>query len=158
MRVNTINLQMVINLGNYETLRVGAEWTPDSNQTMEEAMLAADKELRESASALLQARGGVEKTAPVQQPAAPANVAPAAQNEPEKKDAAAAPAPEAKTETPAADPKDDRELLTFENPKLQKVIKRIEAGVSLDTVAQYYRFDDNAKKAVEMAAKLNVKK
>lgn len=143
MRTNTINLQLVFNLGNYETMRIGAEFTPDSTQDFTSAMKEADKMLREAAAAIMN-----KQTEPEQVTEQPAKVVEQAK-EPE--------------ETPDANkiekgPDDTRELLTFNSKKFAQVVKRIEAGVPLATVEQHFRFDKEATKLVaELCEKLNKK-
>ena len=85
MRINTINIQIVRNLGNYETLRIGAEWTPDGNQTLTDAMQQGMAELNECVDALIKAKAqpapaATAATAPAAPaaPAAPVSTAPAA--------------------------------------------------------------------------------
>lgn len=135
MRTNTINLQLVFNLGNYETMRIGAEFTPDSTQDFTSAMKEADKMLREAAAAIRNKQAEPERVteqSKVEQPA--------------------------KVVEPAKEPEDTRELLTFNSKKFAQVVKRIEAGVPLATVEQHFRFDKDATKLVaELCEKLNKK-
>lgn len=146
MRLQTINLQIVKNLGNYETLRIGAEWTPDSNQSMDEAMAAGMAELNAAADALL----GKKKPAPTPaaqaapaQAAAPANDAQAeAEAEQVKEEAAAEPEPDALDKLNAEREDDKRELVTLQQPsKFNKTLGRIAAGISLEKVFEHFRFD-----------------
>ena len=145
MRLNIINLQIVKNLGNYESLRIGAEWTPDSNQSIDEAMAAGMAELNAAADILL----GKKKPAPT--PDKPAEAAPAndAQKEVEEKQAkaaaaaaAAAPEPDALDKLNAEREDDKRELVTLQQPsKFNKTLGRIAAGISLEKVFEHFRFD-----------------
>ena len=96
MRINTINIQIVRNLGNYETLRIGAEWTPDGNQTLTDAMQQGMAELNACADALIKAKAQPATAVPAA-PATAATAAPA----PAATAAPAAPAPAA-TAAPAA--------------------------------------------------------
>ena len=148
MRINTINLQIVRNLGNYETLRIGSEWTPDSNQTIDEAMAAGMAELNAAADILL----GKENPAQAPEPEKPAEAAsPAndAQKEVEEKQtkaaaaaAAAAPEPDALDKLNAEREDDKRELVTLQQPsKFNKTLGRIAAGISLEKVFEHFRFD-----------------
>lgn len=142
MRTNTINLQLVFNLGNYETMRIGAEFTPDSTQDFTSAMKEADKMLREAAAAIMNKQtepGQVTEQPKVEQPAKETAETPDA-NKIEKEQ------------------EDTRELLTFNSKKFAQVVKRIEAGVPLATVEQHFRFDKEATKLVaELCEKLNKK-
>lgn len=164
MRVNTINLQIVRNLGNFESIRIGAEWTPDSNQTLADAMAAGMAELNATADMLTG-----KKNAPA---AAAAPAAPAAAAKPEPKAEAAAQAAAPAAEQPAAKAEsqpdafesmnaerenDTREMLTLANAKkFNSVIGRIMAGVDIVKVCDYFRFDADAL-AIIRAAKTNTR-
>ena len=148
MRLNIINLQIVKNIGNFETIRIGAEWTPDSNQTIDEAMAAGMAELNAAADILL----GKENPAQAPEPEKPAEAAsPAndAQKEVEEKQtkaaaaaAAAAPEPDALDKLNAEREDDKRELVTLQQPsKFNKTLGRIAAGISLEKVFEHFRFD-----------------
>lgn len=150
MRTNTLNLQVVVNLGNYETLRLGAEWTPEDGKSWSDSMREADAELRTIASRIVEER----KQAPVA-PATPVvPVAPVAPVEEQKVNITELPA--AEEDVPiVAEHEDTRELITKDSPKFAKILKRIEQGVVLDKVLQYYRFDETAQNVVEFCARLN---
>lgn len=142
MRINTINLQIVRNLGNYETLRIGAEWTPDSNQTLADAMAAGMAELNATADMLTG-----KKTAPA------AAAAPAAKPEPKAEAAAqASEQPAAKAEPRpdwldgmnAEKEGDTREMLTLAKAgKFNNVLGRIAAGVEVAKTFDHFRYDQD---------------
>lgn len=113
MRINTINIQIVRNLGNYETLRIGAEWTPDGNQTLTDAMQQGMAELNACADVLIKAKAQPAPAAPAATaPAAPAATAPAA---PASTAQAAPAAPAAPAATaPAETQKPDDEQFDYE--------------------------------------------
>ena len=152
MRLNIINLQIVKNLGNYETLRIGAEWTPDSNQTLDEAMAAGMAELNAAADVLLGKKKPAQTPAP-EKPAEAAAPANDAQKEAEAEQAkaaavAAAAAAAAATEPDALDKlnaereDDKRELVTLQQPsKFNKTLGRIASGIALEKVFEHFRFD-----------------
>lgn len=141
MRPITLNLQIVVNIGNYESLRLGAEWTPDySSKTLTSGeyqlenaaeMIAADRQLREMASAIIDARK--QPTQAAQAIAAKETTA-------------------SKTNAPQTAKK---ELLTLAHPQLQKIVKRIESGVKLEKVFEYYDADEQAMNVLRAAARFN---
>lgn len=147
MRINTINLQIIRNLGNYETLRIGAEWTPDSNQTLADAMAAGMAELNATADMLTG-----KKNAPA---AAAAPAAPQAAAKPEPKAEAAAQAAAAEQPAAKAEPQPDaldgmnaekegdtREMLTLAKAaKFNNVLGRIAAGVEVAKTFDHFRYD-----------------
>lgn len=150
MRLNIINLQIVKNLGNFETLRIGAEWTPDSNQTIDEAMAAGMAELNAAADILLGKKKPAQAPAPEKpaEAAAPANDAQKeaeeeqAKEEAEAEAAAAAPEPDALDKLNAEREDDKRELVTLQQPsKFNKTLGRIAAGIALEKVFEHFRFD-----------------
>lgn len=146
MKLNTINLQVVINLGNYETMRLGAEWTPDENQTLDEAMAMADRELRDAAAKVLD-----ERKNPQPQPTRQQAIE--AEEQTAKVEAEAAKS----AENPDLE-EDARELVAFNTKKFANIIKRIEAGVPLSTVEQHFKFDAEGTRLVaELCEKLNKK-
>lgn len=59
MEIKTLNLQIVCNVGNYESIRVGAEWS--SNGIVTEELKIMDKRLRESVAAIIEARKEPQK-------------------------------------------------------------------------------------------------
>lgn len=151
MRINTINLQIVRNLGNYEALRIGAEWTPDSNQTLADAMAAGMAELNATADMLTG-----KKSAPAVA-AAPAAPAAAAKPEPKAEAAAQAAAPAAEQTAAKAEPQPDaldgmnaekegdtREMLTLAKAaKFNNVLGRIAAGVEVAKTFDHFRYDQD---------------
>lgn len=153
MRLQTINLQIVKNLGNFETLRIGAEWTPDSNQTIDEAMAEGMAELNAAADILLGKKKPAQAPTPEKpaEAAAPANDAQKeAEEEQAKEEAAAASAAAAAPESDALDKlnaereDDKRELVTLQQPsKFNKTLGRIAAGIALEKVFEHFRFDDD---------------
>lgn len=173
MRVNTINIQIVRNLGNYETLRIGAEWTPDGNQTLTDAMQQGMAELNACADALIKAKAQPAPT----EPAAPAATEPAAPAAPEPA-APAAPAetkkpddeqfdyefckewqltPEivAQLKNPTAPDGTKKMVVGMESKNLQKTCKRLEAGVELTKALEWIAPDEKAFAVMALAAKLN---
>lgn len=58
MKPNTINLQIVVNLGNYESCRIGGEWSLDDGESVVSAMEKAREELRNSFTQLYIKRDG----------------------------------------------------------------------------------------------------
>lgn len=129
MKTKTLNLQIVVNLGNYESLRLGAEWTPDNSQDLVAEMHAADLELRKAAAAIIDARKA-EKASAVQT-TAPTEKAPQTQESVQKKP------------------------LRFDSQELQSIIKRMEAGVPLERVLQHYEPDEQALNVLKLAGQLN---
>ena len=131
MKAKTINVQIVKNLGNYETIRIGGEWELNG-ENLQDAIRDAVEELEQAWSK----RGASQQSAPN-----PANVE--------------TPAPVEKTPKIA---ENGKKLLRFkeEAKLLQAIIKRMQddKAVTLETVCEHYELDDDALKCVEAAIKL----
>lgn len=132
MKPLTINVQISKCPKQYESVRLGGEWTVEEGETVEQAMSKALEMLNQFY---------VESQKPKEQKAAA----------PKKEEAKADP-------TPAAE-KPAKQRLSFEKDSktLQAVCKRLEAGVKLGKVLEYYEPDEQAMRALELAAKLNEK-
>lgn len=137
MRLNTINLQIVKNLGNYETLRIGAEWTPDSNESIAEAMAKGMEELNATADMLIGKKSAQAQAAPAEKKPEP-KPEPQPSAAPEKKEDE----PDALDMLNAGTDGDGRELVTLAQPsKFNKTLGRIMAGVSIEKVCEHFKFD-----------------
>lgn len=55
MKVKTINLQIVKNIGNYETIRLGGEWSVEK-EDLQQCMLQAEEELLQAFHAMVEAK------------------------------------------------------------------------------------------------------
>lgn len=131
MKAKSINVQIVKNLGNYETIRLGGEWELNG-ENLQDAIRAAVEELEQAWSK--------PKSAPQSAPT------------PETVET---PAPEEKTPQIA---ENGKKLVRFkEDAKiLQAIVKRVQEdkSVTLETVCEHYKLDDEAMKCVEAAIKL----
>lgn len=145
MRINTINLQIVRNLGNYETLRIGAEWTPDSNQTLADAMAAGMAELNATADMLTGKKSAPAAAAPAApQAAKPEPKAEAAAQAAEQPASKAEPKPDALDGMNAEKEGDTRELLTLAKAaKFNNLLGRIAAGVEVAKTFDHFRYDQD---------------
>lgn len=131
MKAKTINVQIVKNLGNYETIRIGGEWELNG-EDLQDAIRAAVEELEQAWSK--------PKSDPQSAPN-PKNVE--------------IPEPEEKTPQIA---ENEKKLVRFkeEAKLLQAIVSRLQKdkAVTLETVCEHYELDDDAQKCVEAAIKL----
>ena len=131
MKAKSINVQIVKNLGNYESIRLGGEWELN-DENLQDAIRAAVEELEQAWSK--------PKSAPQ-----------SAQN-PENVETLA---PVEKTPQIA---ENGKKLVRFkEDAKiLQAIVKRLQndKAVTLETVCEHYELDEDARKCVEAAIKL----
>lgn len=56
MKAKTINLQLVKNIGNYETIRLGGEWSVTEKEDLQQCMLQAEEELLQAFHAMVEAK------------------------------------------------------------------------------------------------------
>lgn len=131
MKAKSINVQIVKNLGNYETIRIGGEWELNG-ENLRDAIRAAVEELEQAWSK--------PKTAP--------------QNAPDA-ESVETPAPEEKKPQIA---ENGKKLVRFkeESKVLQAIVTRVQKdkSVTLETVCEHYELDEDALKCVEAAIKL----
>lgn len=173
MRTNTINLQIVRNLGNYESIRIGAEWTPDSNQTLAEAMAAGLAELNDAADILMgkkeptpeqkraeyAKKGGevIQKLLESQHNAgqeAAANGANEEQTEQAEQTEQEEKQPDQLDQLNMQRENDQRELLTLATAKkFNGILGRLAAGVEIGKVFEHFRFGEDALAILRAATK-----
>lgn len=131
MKAKSINVQIVKNLGNYETIRLGGEWELNG-ENLQDAIRAAVEELEQAWSKPKSAT----KSAP----------------NPERVET---PAPAEKT--PQTKENGKKQCRFKEDAKiLQAIVTRVQKdkSVTLETVCEHYELDDDALKCVEAAIKL----
>lgn len=131
MKAKTINVQIVKNLGNYETIRLGGEWELNG-ENLQDAIRAAVEELEQAWSK--------PKLSPQSAPN-PAEIE--------------TPAPVEKTPQIA---ENGKKLVRFKEEAkiLRAIVKRAQEdkSVTLETVCEHYELDEDAQKCVEAAIKL----
>ena len=146
MKAKTINVQIVKNLGNYETIRLGGEWELNG-EDLQDAIRAAVEELENAWR-----KPAKPETS---QSAQEAKTRYITSDKPEDVESTAA---EEKTPQNENSGKNSRELCRFkeESALLQKIIKRVQKvkTLTLENVEQYYELDDDARKVIEAAIKL----
>lgn len=145
MKPTTINVQITKSPKQYECVRLGMEASLEPGESVESAIEAATSQLTEIYN---QMHTGGAKAPQVQATAAPAAPAPAPAQEPAK--------PAAKKAAPA---NDERELLTFDDKRVQQIVKRLEKNPGqkaeiLANVQKYYRCDEQVASVLGLAEKL----
>ena len=131
MKAKSINVQIVKNLGNYETIRIGGEWELNG-ENLQDAIRAAVEELEQA--------WGKPKLAQQNAP----NIV-----------IVETPAPVEKT--PQTKENGKKQCRFKEESKiLQAIVMRVQKdkSVTLETVCEHYELDDDALKCVEAAIKL----
>ena len=165
MELKKINYEITINAGNYQSIRYGMEYSVSKSDKIEDdTLIVLDALMRKQIQAVLEAR----KTQAEQTITASTKCAEKASKEANKvDDKADEPTPketpnespketpnEATKETPEA-PKKER--LTKDSNKLQAILNRMQQGVSIDKVLEFYDPDETAMQVLEMQEMLNNK-
>ena len=116
MQMQKFTYEIVINVGNYQSIRIGGEWSVTETPTTEQ-VVNIDTELRQKVAEVIESR---KASAPQPQP----------QPQPQ-------PEPEDKRELVTTSKADER--------KLKAILKKIQDGVPEETVRKFFRFDDKAE-------------
>ena len=135
MKAKTINVQIVKNLGNYESIRLGGEWELNG-KNLQDAIRAAVEELEQSWSEPKAEQKAEQKGEQKGEPKAEQKADPA----------------------PAPAIIDGKTFVRFKEEAkiLQAIVKRVttDKSVTLETVCERYSFDDDAMKTLQAAIKL----
>ena len=140
LEMDKFTYEIVVNVGNYQSVRIGGEWSVTDTPTTEQ-VLNIDAELRQKVAEVIESRKA-SASAPQPQP-----------KEEEKK-------PEPKqTETKTEDkpqqaekPIDETlELVPSNSPKFQAILKKIQAGTPEEVVRKYFRFDEKGEQVIAIA-------
>ena len=133
MQMNKFTYEIVMNVGSYQSVRIGGEWSVTETPTTEQ-VISIDAELRQKVAEVVESR----KAQPQPQPQPQAET----KTEEEKK-------PEPKQ---AEKPVDNTlELVPSNSPKFQAILKKIQAGTPEETVRKYFRFDDRGEQVIAIA-------
>ena len=140
LEMDKFTYEIVVNVGNYQSIRIGGEWSVTDTPTSEQ-VLNIDAELRQKVAEVIESR----KAQPQPQPET--------KTEEEKK-------PEPKqTETKTEDkpqqaekPVDNTlELVPSNSPKFQAILKKIQNGTPEEVVRKYFRFDEKGEQVIAVA-------
>ena len=132
MKMNKFTYEIVCNIGNYQSVRIGGEWSVTETPTTEQ-VLNIDTELRQKVAEVVESR-----KASVPQPQ------PTTKQEEEKTENK----PENKPEKPVDT---SLELVPSNSPKFQAILKKIQNGTPEETVRKYFRFDEKGEQVIAIA-------
>lgn len=128
-KMNKFTYEIVVNVGNYQSIRIGGEWSVTDTPTTEQ-VVSIDSDLRQKVAEVVESR----KAVPAPQPQ---------------------PQPEEDKREPQPQPEEDkRELVTTsktDERKLKAILKKIQDGTPEETVRKYFRFDEKAEFLVNTA-------
>ena len=131
LEMTKFTYEIVINVGNYQSIRIGGEWSVTETPTTEQ-VVNIDTELRQKVAEVVESRKASAQPQPQPQPEPEPQPQPEPQPEPQ----------------PQPQPEDKRELVTTskaDERKLKAILKKIQDGTPEETVRKYFRFDDKAE-------------
>ena len=125
MKIEKFTYEIVLNVGSYQSIRIGGEWSVTDTPTTEQ-VLNIDAELRQKVAEVIESR-----KASVPQP------------QPTTEQA------ETKQEEKPVDT--SLELVPSNSPKFHAILKKIQAGTPEETVRKYFRFDEKGEQVIAIA-------
>ena len=128
--MNKFTYEIVMNVGSYQSIRIGGEWSVTDTPTTEQVK-NIDAELRQKVAEVVESR---KASAPQPQPQ------PQPQPETKQEDK---PQPKQVDET--------LELVPSNSPKFQAILKKIQNGTPEEVVRKYFRFDEKGEKILAVA-------
>ena len=136
LEMEKFTYEIVMNVDNYQSIRIGGEWSVTETPTTEQ-VIKIDAELRQKVAEVVESR----KAQPQPQPQ------PQQQQEEDKTENKPEPEPE-----PQPEKVDETlELVPSNSPKFQAILKKIQAGTPEETVRKYFRFDEKGEKILAVA-------
>ena len=136
MQMAKFTYEIVMNVGSYQSVRIGGEWSVTETPTTEQ-VIEIDAELRQKVAEVVESRKAAAQPQP--QP----TTEQASATEEEKK-----PEPKQEEEKPVDT---SLELVPSNSPKFQAILKKIQAGTPEETVRKYFRFDEKGEKVIAIA-------
>ena len=133
LEMDKFTYEIVVNVGSYQSIRIGGEWSVTETPTTEQ-VIKIDSELRQKVAEVVESR----KAVPAQPQPQPQ---PQTKTEEEKK-----PEPQAEKSIDTS-----LELVPSNSPKFQAILKKIQAGTPEETVRKYFRFDEKGEKILAVA-------
>ena len=130
LEMTKFTYEIVCNIGNYQSVRIGGEWSVTDTPTSEQ-VITIDAGLRKCVAEVVESR----KAQPTPQ---------SEENKPEPQ-----PQPETKQENKPVDT--SLEFVPSNSPKFQAILKKIQAGTPEETVRKYFRFDERGEQIIAVA-------
>lgn len=134
--MNKFTYEIVMNVGSYQSVRIGGEWSVTDTPTTEQVM-NIDAGLRKWVAKVVESR---KASASQPQPQ------PQSETKPEQ---APATEPEPKQEEKPVDA--SLEFVPSNSPKFQAILKKIQNGTPEETVRKYFRFDEKGEQVIAIA-------
>ena len=137
--------EIVVNVGSYQSVRIGGEWSVTETPTTEQ-VISIDAELRQKVAEVVESRKAVPQPQPQPQPETNT------ENKPENKENRPENKQEENKPQEAEKPVDTSlELVPSNSPKFQAILKKIQGGTPEETVRKYFRFDEKGEQIIAIA-------
>ena len=169
MQMAKFTYEIVVNVGNYQSIRIGGEWSVTYTPTTEQ-VLNIDAGLRQWVAEVVESRKAAAQPQPqptTEQAETKTEQASATEeeNKPENKpqpQPQPQPQPETKQEEEKTENKPEPqqaekpvdntlELVPSNSPKFQAILKKIQAGTPEEVVRKYFRFDERGEQVIAIA-------
>lgn len=137
MQMQKFNYEIVVNVGSYQSIRIGGEWSVTNTPTTEQ-VLNIDAGLRQWVAEVVESRKASAQPQPQPQPETKTENKENKENKPENK-----PEPQQVDEI--------LELVPSNSPKFQAILKKIQNGTPEETVRKYFRFDERGEQVIAVA-------
>ena len=145
MQIEKFTYEIVVNVGSYQSIRIGGEWSVTYTPTTEQ-VLNIDAGLRQWVAEVVESR-----KAAAQQPQ------PTTENKSENKENKTENKTKNKTENKPEPQESEKpvdntlELVPSNSPKFQAILKKIQAGTPEEVVRKYFRFDERGEQVIAIA-------
>ena len=123
MQMQKFNYEIVVNVGSYQSIRIGGEWSVTDTPTSEQ-VISIDAELRQKVAEVVESRKASQPQ-PTPQP----------QPQP----------------TPEEDKRELVTTSKKDEARLKAILKKIQDGTPEETVRKFFRFDEKAEFLVNTA-------
>ena len=141
MTMTQFNYEIVLNIGNYQSVRIGGEWSVTDTPTTEQ-VVKIDAELRQKVAEVVESRkASVPQPQPQPQPTTEQS-----ENKENKENK-----PENKPQQAEKPVDTSLEFVPSNSPKFQAILKKIQAGTPEETVRKYFRFDERGEQVIAIA-------
>ena len=138
MQMAKFTYEIVCNVGSYQSIRIGGEWSVTDTPTTEQ-VLNIDAELRQKVAEVVESRkASVQPQPTTEQPEQP--------EQPENKQEENKPQPQAEKQID-----ETLEFVPSNSPKFQAILKKIQNGTPEETVRKYFRFDEKGEQVIAIA-------
>ena len=145
MQMAKFTYEIVLNVGSYQSIRIGGEWSVTETPTTEQ-VISIDAELRQKVAEVVESRKAV--------PQAETKTENKPENKPENKQENKSENKSENKPEPQPQPKqvdETLELVPSNSPKFQAILKKIQAGTPEEIVRKYFRFDEKGEQVIAIA-------